>query len=125
MEGDHFLIKGLEVLCILGVYNREREKPQPVRVDLGFPAVIERKGGIPYEPLVDYAKLATVVKTHVKKSKCFLMEELAEEIAHLCLSRFPLEWVEVRLSKPFAISGTDNVSLEIKREQTNRETQSE
>ena len=115
MEGDHFIIKGLEVRCILGVYNREREKPQPVRIDLGFPAVNERSGGGAYEPLVDYAKLASVVKTYVKGSKCFLQEDLAEEIAHLCLSKYPLEWVKVRLSKPFAIFGADNVSLEIKR----------
>jgi dihydroneopterin aldolase len=113
-ETDKILIRGLEVRCILGVYDWEREKPRPVILDLEFPTGdISREG--PSIPSVDYAKVAEEVKAHVEKSACRLMEELAEEVAALCLGRFPLAWVKVRLSKPGAVPDAQTVILEIER----------
>ncbi len=38
MEGDRFLIKGLEAQCILGAYDWGRKTPRSVCIDLEFPA---------------------------------------------------------------------------------------
>ena len=55
------------------------------------------------------------VKAHVEASDCRLMEALAEEVAGLCLSRFPLERIKVRLGKPGAVPDAETVILEIER----------
>ncbi len=114
VEKDRILIRALEVQCILGVYDWERERPRPVLIDLEFP-LGDSPGESPGVPSVDYAQVAEEVKEHVRKSSCHLMEELAEEIASLCLSLFPLEWVKVRLSKPGAVPDAETIILEIER----------
>ncbi len=119
LKQDRFIIRALEARCILGVYNWEREAPRPVVIDLEFspppppPGHPAPRG--PDEPFVDYARVAAEVKTHVEASRCRLMEELAEEVAGVCLSRFPLERIKVRLGKPGAIPGAETVILEIER----------
>ncbi|MFQ5691584.1 MAG: dihydroneopterin aldolase [Nitrospinota bacterium] len=114
MREDLITIRSLEVRCILGLYDWEREAPRPVLIDLEFP-LPKGPGGDPAAPALDYAEAAEAVKAHVRESACRLLEELAEEIADLCLSRFPMAWVRVRLSKPGAIPDAETVVLEIER----------
>ncbi|MFQ5914297.1 MAG: dihydroneopterin aldolase [Nitrospinota bacterium] len=114
MEKGHIIIRGLEVQCILGVYDSERKAKRPVVIDLEFP-LGDSSGEGPHVPSVDYAQVAGEVKAHVQSSSCHLMEELAEEVASLCLSRFSLERMKVRLSKPGAIPDAQTVILEIER----------
>ena len=116
MKRDRFIIRALQARCILGVYDWEREAPRSVVIDLEFPPPLDPtapRGSD--EPFVDYARVAAEVKAHVEASDCRLMEELAEEVAGLCLSRFPLERIKVRLGKPGAVPDAETVILEIER----------
>lgn len=114
MENDRVLIRALKVPCILGVYEWERKRPRPVLIDLEFPPGGPTAGGSPV-PAIDYARVAEEVRAHVGQSSCRLMEELAEEIASLCLARFPMGWIKVRLDKPGAIPDAETVVVEILR----------
>lgn len=114
MEKDRIIVLGLKAQCILGVYDWERKEKRPVRIDLEFPLTDSAGAGSDI-PSVDYAMVAGDVKEHVENSECHLIEELAEGIATLCLSRFTLGWVRVRLSKPGAIPDAETVILEIER----------
>lgn len=114
---DRIVIKNLQCLCILGDEPWEREKPRPVSIDLEMECDC-RPAGVQDtldEKTPDYARLAQAVLAFVEKSSFRLIEGLAEGIAKLCLTSFPLEAVTVRLAKPGAIQKAESVSVEIHR----------
>ena len=49
----------------------------------------------------------------MENSQFQLIETLAEKVAALILEEFPVTFVELRLSKPGAIRGSDNVGVVI------------
>lgn len=113
---DKILIQGLKVNAILGIYERERNTPQPVSLDLTL-FTEERDPGLAdkIEDCVDYEKVSILVRNHVLDAKKLTVEALAEEIASLCLSIPKVREVIVRILKTNAINFTDGVGVEIHR----------
>lgn len=118
MGDDQLFIEGLAADCLIGLADWERLVKQQVVLDL--------KLGTDIRPLaakdrVDPGDLNTKVlskrlREFVEASQYQLIETLAEKVAALVLEEFPVRWVELRLSKPRALRGADNVGIFIKRE---------
>lgn len=114
---DKIIIKNLKTKCIIGDYPWERKRPQRVLFDLEVvldtrPA--SRKDKLSPE-LFDYNQMAKAILKFVEKSGYQLIETLAEAVATLCLKKFPIQSITVRLTKPSAIKAADAAIVEITR----------
>jgi dihydroneopterin aldolase len=113
---DFIFIEGLEARCVIGIFDWERKVRQRVRIDLEFltdarrAARKDRVGDT-----VNYKAIAKRILEEVQKSHYQLVESLAEFIAGFCLKEFNLRQVTVRISKPNAIRGAENVGVQITR----------
>jgi dihydroneopterin aldolase len=121
---DVIAIEGLEVDCVVGVYPHERDRLQPLRVDL-YMEVDTRAAG-QHERLrssVDYAAVASQVTFLLKTCRFGMLETAAHALSRLLLAppalgerRAQVEALRLRLTKPFALSGLAVPSLEISRD---------
>jgi dihydroneopterin aldolase len=111
----HLFVHDLVLACRIGVYPREQDTPQRVRLNLDL-GVAET--GRPPEELadvVDYAALVERVRESVGRHHIRLVESLAEEIAALCLEDSRVRSVRVRVEKLEAIADAAAVGVEIER----------
>src|SRR3989338_10448768 len=112
---DTLTIRGLAVMCRLGVLESEQANPQEIRVDLEL--VIDASKAAQRDDVndaVDYARLVTIVKTLVEGHAYRLMETMAEDIATLILREFSTPEVEVKVTKR-ALPGIESATVEITR----------
>jgi dihydroneopterin aldolase/2-amino-4-hydroxy-6-hydroxymethyldihydropteridine diphosphokinase len=113
---DYIVLTGLKISCIIGIFGWERKKKQAVLIDLKIPCDAHKasqKDNI--ADAVDYKKIAKTVITFVEKSDFQLVETLAEKLAELLLKTFQLAEIELSVSKPAAIRGSQNVGVKIHR----------
>jgi dihydroneopterin aldolase len=115
---DRVLVEGLQVEALVGVYDHERDAPQPLLFDLELsfdnrvPAVSDAVADT-----VDYAAVCETVRRFVSGRRPRLLETLAEGLAEELLRGFAVEMVRVRIRKPFAAGalGAASVGVEIVR----------
>jgi FolB domain-containing protein len=113
---DKILIQNLSVEGILGVYERERTTPRKILINVTlFTDTHDCAQTDTLDNCVDYSQVAKDIRDHVKKSKRFTVEALAEDIARLCLDRAGVHGVKVRVDKPGAIKDVETVGVEIER----------
>ncbi|MGB6190541.1 MAG: dihydroneopterin aldolase [Aeromonas molluscorum] len=113
---DKVFIRGLEVLSTIGVYEWEKGIRQKLRFDLemGFdnrPAA----AGDDIMLALDYATLSQKVSEYASSKVVELVETMAEQVAHLILTDFRVQWVKVTLTKPSAVPNAAGVGVEILR----------
>ncbi len=102
-------LQNLEFYAIIGILPKEREMEQKLIVDLWLTYLYE-KG------FIDYAKIAQMIKEHIKSSRFELLEEALTSTAHLLKKRFPqIQTLFIRLTKPQILpDATPSVSLLLK-----------
>ncbi len=119
-SNDYIFLTGLKIPCIIGIFEWERKRKQNVIIDLRFPCDIRRASQRDFiNDTVDYKKIAKATIAFVEKSRFQLIETLAEQLASLLLENFPLSEIDVSISKPGAIRGSQNVGIRIKRVSSN------
>lgn len=117
MDGlDRVLIEGLEVRTVIGIYDWEREIRQSVRLDLEMAWDI-RKAATSDDigDTLDYKAVSKRLIAFVEQSEYGLIEALAEACAAIVLSEFSVPWLRLKLSKPGAVRGSENVAVCIER----------
>ena len=113
---DHVFIEGLEIECVIGIYDWERRIRQPLVFDLemGFdnrrPAASDD-----IADTLDYKAVSKRLVAFVSASDFGLVETLAERCAAIVMEEFPVEWLRLKLSKPGAVRGARNVGVLIER----------
>ncbi len=113
---DSIVLTGLKISCIIGIFEWERKRKQDVLIDLKFPCDIRRAAQRDHiQETVDYKKIAKATIAFVEKSKFQLIETLAERLAAFLLENFRLSEIELNVSKPGAIRGSQNVGIQIHR----------
>lgn len=113
---DKIFLQGLEVRCIIGIFDWERKKRQKVVIDLEFPANIAKAAKRDrIKDTVDYKRIAKRTISFVEKSRYQLIETLAERLASRLLKEFRLSGLTLRVSKPGAVRGSKNVGVLITR----------
>lgn len=107
MARDRIFITELRVDCIVGVFAHERERPQPLLVDLELgldTADAAYSGRI--SATCDYGRVADEVATLLEFRRYKLLEVAAGELAAMLIGVHPMiDEVRVRLNKPQALRG--------------------
>jgi len=115
---DRLEVRGLRVYAHHGVFDFERRDGQEFVIDLALGLDVAQAADTDdLSHTVDYGSLVVDVKEVVEKDPVDLIETLAQRIANVCLTREPVDWVEVTVHKPHApIAATfDDVALTINR----------
>ena len=64
---------------------------------------------------LDYKSVAKTLIEFVEKSEFQLVEALAEQCSQIILNDFNVPWLKLRLSKPGAVTGSQDVGVLIER----------
>jgi len=116
MKHDLVLIEGLEVRTVIGIYDWEREIRQTVRLDLEMAWDISKAGQTDdIADTLDYKAVSKRLIDFVEASSFGLIEALAEHCAKIILDDFSVPWVRLKMSKPGAVRGSENVAVLIER----------
>lgn len=107
MTGDTIEVRGLALECVVGVRPEERDRDQPVRLDLQLGLDLSRAGQTGrITETCDYDRVTDEVIALLRFRRYRLIEAAVEEIAAMLLGVHPpLEQVRVRLEKPEALQG--------------------
>ena len=113
---DTIFLRELKIETVIGIWDWERRIRQTVCIDLEMGADIRRAAVTDsIDDTLNYKAVAKRLQQFVGDSEFRLVETMAEKIAELVLAEFDLPWVKVRVSKPGAISGAQDVGVLIHR----------
>lgn len=112
---DYLFIEGMAIDCFIGFAEWERMVKQTVVLDMKLWTDV---AGLAAKDRVEDGDfntkaLSKALRSFVEASDFQLIETLAEKVATLILEDFPVRSVELRLSKPGALRGADNVGVVI------------
>ena len=114
---DIVYIRDLRIETVIGIYDWERKIRQTVSLDLEMGTDIRRAGQTDsIEDTLDYKSVAKRLIQYVGDSEFQLVETLAERISEIVLNEFNVPWMKLRLSKPGAVTGSQDVGVIIERE---------
>lgn len=113
---DRIFLEALDIQGVIGIYDWERTTKQTIRVDLEMPANASlASGSDDISDTLNYKDVAKRIISYVEGTEYQLIETLVENIASIILDDFKVSWVEVSVSKPGAIRGSQNVGIKIRR----------
>ena len=113
---DIIYIKDLRVKTIIGIFDWERKVKQEVSIDFEFPFDCKKAAKTDLiEDTIDYKTICKGVIKFVEESSFQLQESLAEGIASLVKDEYGVESIKLRVSKPGALRGAEDVGLIIHR----------
>ncbi|MDX8403592.1 MAG: dihydroneopterin aldolase [Mariprofundaceae bacterium] len=113
---DYVLIEGLEVRTVIGIYDWERDIRQSVRLDLKMAwNILKAAQSDDISDALDYKAVSKRLISYVEESSFGLIESLAEECAKIVLTEFNVPWLRLKMSKPGAVRGSENVAVVIER----------
>ncbi|KRO91597.1 MAG: dihydroneopterin aldolase [Proteobacteria bacterium] len=113
---DIVYIRDLRIETIIGIYDWEREVKQTISLDLEMAHNISKAAesdDIQYA--LNYKSIAKRLIKFVEQSEFLLVERMAEEIASIVRDEFSVPWLKLRLSKPGALRGSQDVGIIIER----------
>jgi FolB domain-containing protein len=114
---DVIFIKDLTARGIIGVSEREREKPQEIVINLSLYVDTARAGeSDDIHDTVNYRTVSKRVIAHAESANRHIVEALAADIARICLEEKEVQKVRVRVEKPGAVRFSRSVGVEIERE---------
>ena len=118
LPSDCIYIKGLKTEAIIGIYDWEREQPQPLIFDIEMDLPItDAAKSDDIEQTVDYKKVSDEVIAWVQQSRHELLETLCEQICQGILQQHSaVNQVRLKVSKPLAVAETETVGLKITRQ---------
>lgn len=113
---DQVIIKDLLVRGIIGITERERERPQDILINVVLFTEIARAAETDQiADCVDYSKIAKKLTAHAEKVGRNTVEALASDLARLCLEENSVQGVRIRVEKPGAVRFSRSVGVEIER----------
>jgi len=113
---DRILIEGLEVRTVIGIFDWEREIRQTVRLDMEMAWDVKTAAASDdIADTLDYKAVSKRLISFVEASSFGLIEALAEHCAAIVREEFNVPWLRLKLSKPGAVRGSENVAVVIER----------
>jgi dihydroneopterin aldolase len=113
---DTIFLHDLRIETVIGIWGWERKIRQTVAIDLEMSADIAKAAASDsVEDTLNYKLVAKRLQQFVGESSFQLVETLAEKIAAIVRDEFDVAWVRVKVSKPGAIRGAQNVGVLIER----------
>ncbi len=112
----HVFVRDLQVSAVVGVHDREKLAPQPLRVSIDL--TVREWPGTRTDSLssvVCYEDVVRGVQAICRAGHVNLIETLAEKIAAHCLEDKRVQAVRVAVEKPEAFAECASVGVEIER----------
>ncbi len=115
-EMDIIFINQLKLDTIIGIHDWEREKPQPIVLDIDIGCSIQLAAkSDQIEHCIDYFSVCERMKELAQCHQFQLVESFAEEASRIILDEFMAQWVRVKLNKPAAVNEANGVGVIIER----------
>jgi len=116
---DCLFIHDLTIETIIGILAHERTKKQPVILDLTlFFDFTEAAQSDDFNKTIDYADVTENLINYVSDTHYQLIEKLADQICHFLLNQYPIDKIQLTLTKPNALPHA-NVGVIIERQSPN------
>ncbi|HEX6590843.1 MAG TPA: dihydroneopterin aldolase [Moraxellaceae bacterium] len=113
---DIVYIRDLKIETVIGIFDWERRIRQTVSIDLEMAFDIRKAAASDdIKDALDYKAVAKRLIAFVSESEFLLVETLAEKVAQIVRQEFQVPWLRLRLSKPGAVRGSQDVGLIIER----------
>jgi dihydroneopterin aldolase len=114
---DQVFIHELRAPAWIGLYEWEKQKPQTLDFNLDIGLDTHRAGETDdIRNTVDYGKVVERIRAELTDQHFLLLERLAEHIAHIILTEFKAQWVEISVAKLSHMRGVKMVGVKIRRE---------
>jgi len=113
---DKIILTDLRIDAVIGIWDWEKRNPQTISIDLEMQTDTKKVSqSDSIEDVLDYKAVSKRVKQFIQASQFNLIETLAENVAKIILEEFDVQWLKLRISKPFAIRDSRNVGVSIER----------
>lgn len=113
---DEIIIKDLLVRGVIGITERERERPQDILINVVLYTDISKAAeSDQISDCVDYARMSRKLMAHAETAARQTVEALATDLAKLCLEEPGVQGVRMRVEKPGAVRFSRSVGVEIER----------
>lgn len=113
---DIVYIRDLKIETVIGIYDWEREIKQTVSLDLEMAHDIRKAAeSDSIEDTLNYKAVAKRLIDFIGDSEFQLVETMAERCAAIVRDEFKVPWLKLRLSKPGAVRGSQDVGVIIER----------
>ena len=113
---DIVYIRDLNVATVIGIFDWERRIRQTVSLDLEMATDIRRAAASDHiDDALDYKAVGKRLISFIEASEFQLVETLAERVAEIVLQEFSVPWLRLRVSKPGALRGSQDVGIVIER----------
>lgn len=109
---DRIFIEELTVFAQIGVYDWEQQIKQKLVFDLEMAWDCKQAAetdDVAY--CLNYAEVSQMIIDYVESKPFLLIERVAYEVAELLESRYQLQGLKIKLSKPKAVAQTRNVGV--------------
>jgi len=115
--GNKLLIRNMRVDMMIGVYEFEKQKAQPVIINLEAAVTLQDNPDDNIDNVVSYEDIVKNIRALAATGHIHLVETFAERIAETCLLDKRVLSVMVRIEKPEIFENVDGVGIEIFRAQ--------
>ncbi len=113
---DIVYLHGIEVDCVIGVWDWEREITQRISIDLDMGHDLQKAGETDdLEHTLNYKEVSKTINDFCVERKSKLVESLAAGIADILLNSFDCQWCKVKINKTGAVRGAKDVGVIIER----------
>lgn len=113
---DQVWIKNLRARGVIGITDRERERPQDILINVVLFTDVSRAAQTDsINDCVDYAKMSRKLLAHAESAARQTVEALVSDLASICLAEAGVQGVRIRVEKPGAVRFSDSVGVEIER----------
>lgn len=113
---DIVYIRDLKIETVIGIFDWERRIRQTVSLDLEMATDIRKAAASDdIKDALDYKAVSKRLISFVGESEFLLVETMAEKIAGIVREEFQVPWLRLRLSKPGAVRGSQDVGVIIER----------
>ena len=118
---DIIFVRKLELAAIIGIHDWEKEKPQPLVMDIELAADTGRAAASDLiQDALDYYAVCERITGYVSNSRFQLVESLAQGCADVLLREFQVRWLRIVLHKPQAVDNAASVGVIIERGSRNQ-----
>ena len=118
---DLIFLNDFTIQANVGVYKHEKEKSQPVKINIVAKVRNPKKiNDNNLQSVVCYNQISKKIKKIIKSGHTILLEKLAEKIFQECFKNKRIETMKIRLEKPEAIEGAVGAGIEVERSRLNK-----
>ena len=116
MPEDLIHIRDLLLRGVIGINDWEREVRQDILINITLTADLSQAAASDdIEDTVNYRTVTKRVIEYVESQEPFTVENLASEIARICLQDSQVQKARVKVEKPGALRFAQSVGVEIER----------